>query len=77
MDISKSGNGDVNIRSDTDFNVEMNGNNDIVNYGKGKAFKNKQRGDRKSGLQKIKRLQGEQEKLHVTDKALSGLQDQQ
>jgi hypothetical protein len=33
-----SGNGDVTIKTDTYFNVEMAGNGDIVTYGKGKAI---------------------------------------
>ncbi len=47
MDIFKTGNGDVSIKTDADFNVEMNGNGDIVNYGKGKAIIKKQSGSGK------------------------------
>lgn len=42
--ISKSGNGDVSVTTDNDFKIEMAGNGDIVNYGKGKAIIDKQSG---------------------------------
>jgi hypothetical protein len=35
--IKKNGNGNINIRTEGRFKVEMNGNGDIVNYGKGRA----------------------------------------